>query len=146
MSNITNCKVWLHIFYIFFLPGYCNSCVREQAGFGITKGVYHSRLETQLTNAEREGAVPRPSLTPQAGENLGAFQGVARITAVRHRAASKVTLVLPLVAKLRDAGILAFYQLKTLKGKVSIRKKKIITHIVELIRLALATFASVRLP
>lgn len=70
---------------------------------------------TQLTYAEREGAVPRPSLPPQAGENLGTFQGVARVAAVRHRAAGKVTLVLPLVAKLGDAGILTFHQLKTLE-------------------------------
>lgn len=82
--------------------------------------------QTQLTKAEREGAVPRPSLPPQAGENLGTFQGVARVTAVRHRAAGKVTLVLPLVAKLGDARILAFHQLKTLqKGDAAHQEKKI---------------------
>lgn len=81
--------------------------------------------QTQLTKAEREGAVPRPSLPPQAGENLGTFQGVARVTVVRHRATGKVTLVLPLVAKLGDARILAFHQLKTLqKGDAAHQEKK----------------------
>lgn len=105
-------------------------CLENEAATGWRSWHRHvlshrQTAQTQLTKAEREGAVPRPSLPPQAGENLGTFQGVARVTAVRHRAAGKVTLVLPLVAKLGDARILAFHQLKTLqKGDAAHQEKK----------------------
>lgn len=67
-----------------------------------------------LTGTEWEGAIPRSPLPPQAGEHLWAFQGVAWVTAIRHSAPCKVTLVFTLVAKLGNTWILAFHQLKTL--------------------------------
>lgn len=70
-----------------------------------------------LTDTEWEGASPCPPFPSQAGKHLGAFQGVAWVTAVRHTAPSKVTLVLTLVAKLGNAWVLAFHQLKAFEGQ-----------------------------
>lgn len=77
-----------------------------------------------LTDAEREGTVPRPPLPPQAGEHLGAPQRVPRVTAVRHHAPCKMTPVLPLVAELGDAWILTLDQLETLKTDKKKEKRK----------------------
>lgn len=68
-----------------------------------------------LTDTQREGAVPWPPLPPQTGEHLRALQCVSRVTAKQHCAPCKMTPVLPLVAKLGNAGVLALHQLKTWK-------------------------------
>lgn len=95
---------WQYFFYFYFF---------------LSTTIYFSSV--WLTYAEREGVVPRPPLAPQAGEHLWTLEGVARVTAVWHSAPSKVTLVFPLVAKLGDAWILTFNQLKTLRWE---RKKE----------------------
>lgn len=74
----------------------------------------------RLTNTEGKRVIPGPPFSPEAGQHLRAFQGVALVTAVRHRAPCKMALVLSLVAKLGNTWILAFDQLKTLWR----RKKK----------------------
>lgn len=80
-----------------------------------------------LTNTEWKGAVPSPPFAPQAGEHLRTFQGIAWVTAVRHDAPCKMTLVLPLVAKLGNTWILAFHELETFSREREVKKRQIRT-------------------
>lgn len=73
-----------------------------------------------LTYARWQGLIPSSPLPRQADQHPGASQGIARVTAKGYGAASKVSLIVYLVAKLWDARVLTFNEFKTWSGRNSI--------------------------
>jgi len=73
-----------------------------------------------LTYTGWQGLIPSSPLPCQADQHPAASQGIARVTAKGHGAASKVPLVMDLVAKLWDARVLAFNEFKTWSRRNSI--------------------------
>ena len=87
-----------------------------------SKVLVRGRLKNKscLTYAGWQGLIPSSPLPRQADQHPAASQGIARVTAKGHRAASKVSLVMDLVAELWDARVLAFNEFETWSGRNSI--------------------------
>lgn len=78
-----------------------------------------------LTYTGWQGLIPSSPLPRQADQHPAASQGIARVTAKGYRAASKVSLIMDLVAELWDARVLAFNEFKTWSRRNSVRFQQI---------------------
>lgn len=69
--------------------------------------------------------VPRPSLARHTSQYAAAMETVARITAIRDHAASKVALVADFGSKLRHAGFVTMRKFKTWNRKACERRTSV---------------------
>lgn len=72
-----------------------------------------------LTHTGWQGLIPGSPLPGQADQHSAAPQGVSGVAVKRHGAAGEVPLIVDLVAKLWDAGVLTFDELKTWGGETA---------------------------
>lgn len=84
----------------------------------LVRGVVKSK--TCLTYTGWQGLIPSSPLPSQTDQHPAASQCVARVAIKGYRAASEVPFVVDLVAKLRDARVLAFDEFKTWSERNSI--------------------------
>lgn len=78
------------------------------------------KSKTCLTYTGWQGLIPSSPLPSQTDQHPAASQCVARVAIKGYRAASEVPFVVDLVAKLRDARVLAFDEFKTWSERNSI--------------------------
>lgn len=84
----------------------------------LVRGVVKSK--TCLTYTGWQGLIPSSPLPSQTDQHPAASQRVARVAIKGYRAASEVPFIVDLVAKLRDARVLAFDEFKTWSERNSI--------------------------